>query len=76
MKLGDDQVAYSNHFASGMTSDKLATYEVCDALLDKLNSALPYFEGNYDPYAYIEWELNVDKEFKKYDLSEKQKCLL
>jgi hypothetical protein len=46
---------------------------ICDVFLDRIKSALPYFDGMYDPHAYIEWELNVDNEFKKYDLSEKQK---
>ena len=73
MEIGHDQVVYSHHFAKGTASDKHATHEVCDVLLDRIKSALPYFEGKYDPNAYIEWELNVDNEFKKYDLSEKQK---
>lgn len=73
MKTGDDQVAYSHHFAKGMARDKHATLEVCDVLIERIKSALPYFEGKYDPHAYIEWEINVDIKFKKYDLPEKQK---
>jgi hypothetical protein len=46
-------------------------YEISDAVLAKIKSALPYFEGNYDPRAYIDWELVVDREFKEHDLSEK-----
>jgi hypothetical protein len=34
--------------------------------------AIPPFEGHFDPRAYINWELKVDKEFEEYDLSEKQ----
>jgi hypothetical protein len=30
---------------------------------------LPYYAGRYDPDAYIDWELKVDKEFRRYDLS-------
>ena len=73
MEVGDDQVTYSHHFGKGMARDEHATHEVCDVLLDRIKSALPYFDGKYDPHAYIEWELNVDNEFKKYDQSEKQK---
>lgn len=34
--------------------------------------ALSTFEGHFDPAVYIVWELEVDAEFAKYDLSEKQ----
>jgi hypothetical protein len=54
-----------------MARDKHATHEVCGVLLDRIKSALPYFKGKYDPHAYIEWELNVDNELKKYNLSKK-----
>lgn len=37
-----------------------------------VSSAIPPFEGHFDPRAYINWELKVDKEFEEYDLSEKQ----
>jgi hypothetical protein len=73
MEIQDDQVVYSHQFAKGMARDKHATHEVCDVLLDRIKSALPSFEGKYDPHAYIEWELNVNNEFKKLDLSENQK---
>lgn len=43
-------------------SDKHATYEVCDVFFDRIKTALSYFEGNYDTYAYIEWDLVVDIE--------------
>jgi hypothetical protein len=59
-----------------MARDKHATHEVCDVLLDRIKSTLSYFKGKYDPYAYIEWEIRVDNEFKKYDLSEKQKVIV
>jgi hypothetical protein len=73
MEIRDDQVPYSHHFAKGLASDKHATHEVSDVLVDRIKSTLPYFEGKYDPYAYIEWELTVDDEFKKYDLSENKR---
>jgi hypothetical protein len=73
MEIQDDQVVYSHQFAKGMARDKHATHEVCDVLLDRIKSALPSFEGKYDPHAYIEWELNVNNEFKKLDLSKNQK---
>jgi hypothetical protein len=44
MEKGDDQVAYSHHFAKGMARDKHSTLEVCDVLFDRIKSALPYFE--------------------------------
>jgi len=40
MEIGHDQVVYSHHFAKGTTSDKHATHEVCDVLLDRIKSAL------------------------------------
>jgi hypothetical protein len=36
---------------------------------------LPSYAGRYDPDAYIDWELKVDKEFRRYDLSEEQKVI-
>ena len=49
--------------------------EVHDEILAVVSSTLPSFEGNFDPNAYIDWELKVDKEFDKYDLSEQQMVL-
>lgn len=46
--------------------------EVHDNVLCMVSSAIPPFEGHFDPRAYINWELKVDKEFEEYDLSEKQ----
>jgi hypothetical protein len=37
-----------------------------------VSSAIPCFDGNFDPHAYIEWELKVEKEFDEHDLSEAQ----
>jgi hypothetical protein len=37
-----------------------------------VSSAVPYFDGNFDPHAYIEFELKVEKEFDKHDLSKAQ----
>jgi hypothetical protein len=36
---------------------------------------LPSYAGRYDPDAYIDWELKVDKEFRRYDLSEERKVI-
>ena len=38
-------------------------------------SALPSFEGDFDPHAYIDWELKVEAEFDKYELSDHQMIL-
>jgi hypothetical protein len=70
-KDGFTHAAYFQ-FAQDVASDKDGIHEVCDVFLDRIKSALPYFEGNYDPHAYIEWELAVDNEFDKHDLSEQQ----
>ena len=40
-----------------------------------VNSALPSFVGDFDPHAYIDWELNVEAEFDKYELSDHQMIL-
>ena len=37
---------------------------------------LPSYAGKFDPHAYIDWELKVDKEFDKHDLSQKQKIYI
>jgi hypothetical protein len=37
---------------------------------------LPSYTGKFDPHAYIDWELMVDKEFDEYDLSQKQKIYI
>jgi hypothetical protein len=46
--------------------------EVYDDLLALIHSAIPCFDRNSDPRAYIEWELKVEKEFDEHDLSEAQ----
>jgi hypothetical protein len=46
--------------------------EVHDALLALVSYVIPYFDENFDPRAYIEWELKVAKEFDEHDLSEAQ----
>jgi hypothetical protein len=46
--------------------------EVHDDLLALVSSAIPCFDGNFDPCAYIEWELKVEKEFNEHDFSEAQ----
>jgi hypothetical protein len=35
-----------------------------------VSSTIPPSKGHFDPHAYIDWELKVDKEFDKHDLSE------
>jgi hypothetical protein len=37
---------------------------------------LPSYAGEFDPKAYIGWELKVDNEFDEHDLSEKQKIYI
>jgi hypothetical protein len=44
--------------------------EVHDDLLALVSSAILCFDGNFDPHAYIEWELKLEKEFDEQDLSE------
>jgi hypothetical protein len=46
--------------------------EVHDDLLALVSSTIPCFDGNFDPHAYIEWELKVEKEFDEHNLSEAQ----
>jgi hypothetical protein len=56
--------------------DKTCQHEVHDDLLALVSSAIPCFDGNFDPRAYIEWELKVEKEFDEHDLSEAQMIYL
>jgi hypothetical protein len=37
---------------------------------------LPSYASKFDPHAYIDWELKVDKEFDKHDLSQTQKIYI
>jgi hypothetical protein len=43
-----------------------------DSHLQDIIQQLPLYAGMFDPHLYIEWELKVDAEFDKYDLSEHQ----
>nr|AAQ56449.1 putative gag-pol polyprotein [Oryza sativa Japonica Group] len=74
-KIIGDSCAQHRHLRRDMRRDQHDHYEVSDDVLGKIKSALPYFEGNYDPRAYINWELAVDSEFQKHVLSEKQKVM-
>jgi len=71
MEIGDGHAAYSHHFAKSVPSDKRAIPELCYVLLDRIKVALPYFEGKYDPHAYIEREVRVASSvFTNYALTE------
>nr|AAO38011.1 hypothetical protein [Oryza sativa Japonica Group]AAO59990.1 hypothetical protein [Oryza sativa Japonica Group] len=72
-KIIGDSCAQHRHLRRDMRRDQHDHYEVSDNVLGKIKSVLPYFEGNYDPHAYINWELAVDSDFQKHVLSEKQK---
>jgi hypothetical protein len=37
---------------------------------------LPSYSGEFDPKVYVNWEIEVDKEFKKIELSEEQKVTM
>lgn len=74
-KIIGDSCAQHRHLRRDMRRDQHDHYEVSDDVLGKIKSALPYFEGNYDPRAYINWELAVDSEFQNHVLSEKQKVM-
>jgi hypothetical protein len=34
---------------------------------------LPSYSGEFDPKAYVNWEMEVDNNFRKNELSEEQK---
>jgi hypothetical protein len=34
---------------------------------------LPSYSSEFDPKAYVNWEMEVDKEFRNFELSEEQK---
>ncbi len=70
-----NELAQHRHLCQDMRSDQHDTNKVRDDVLTKIKSALPYFKGNYDRHAYINWELAIDREFKKHGLSEKQKIM-
>jgi hypothetical protein len=37
---------------------------------------LPSYYGEFDPKVYVNWEMEVDKEFRKFELSEEQKVTM
>jgi hypothetical protein len=37
---------------------------------------LPSYPGEFDPKVYVNWEMEVDKEFRKFELSEEQKVTI
>jgi Ca2+/H+ antiporter len=37
---------------------------------------LPSYSGEFDPKVYVNWEMEVDKEFRKSELSEAQKMTI
>jgi hypothetical protein len=37
---------------------------------------MPSYSGEFDPIVYINWEMEVDKEFRKSELSEAQKVTI
>ena len=37
---------------------------------------MPSYAGEFDPKAYIDWELKVDNEFDEHDLSEREKIYI
>jgi hypothetical protein len=37
---------------------------------------LPSYSGEFDPKVYVNWEMEMDKEFRKFELSEEQKVTM
>jgi hypothetical protein len=37
---------------------------------------LPSYSGEFDPKVYVNWGMEVDKEFRKFELSEEQKVTM
>jgi hypothetical protein len=37
---------------------------------------LPSYSGEFEPKVYVNWEMEVDKEFRKSELSEEQKVAI
>jgi hypothetical protein len=34
---------------------------------------LPFYSSEFDPKVYVNWEMEVDKEYRKFELSEEKK---
>ena len=51
-------------------------FEPTEHYIQGIIQHLPSYAGKFDPHAYIDWELKVDKEFDKHDLSQKQKIYI
>jgi hypothetical protein len=39
-------------------------------------SQLPSYSGEFDPKVYVNWEMKMDKEYRKFELSEEQKVTI
>jgi hypothetical protein len=37
---------------------------------------LPSYSSEFDPEVYVNWEMEVDKEFRKFELSKEQKVTI
>jgi hypothetical protein len=37
---------------------------------------LPSYSGEFDPKVYVNWEMEADKEFRKFELSEEQEVTM
>lgn len=44
-----------------------------DSTSSKTNITLPSFAGKFDPDAYVDWEIALDKEFEYYEWSDRKK---
>jgi hypothetical protein len=44
-------------------------FEPTQLYIQAIIQHLSSFAGKFDPHAYINWELGIDKEFDKHDLS-------
>jgi hypothetical protein len=51
-------------------------FELTEVYIQDIIQQLPSYTGKFDPHAYIDWELRIDKEFDKHDLSQKQKIYI
>jgi hypothetical protein len=69
--MGKEMGAGSLPHGNLHTQQHMGTFslELHDDVLAMVSSALPSFEGNFDPHAYIDWKLKIYKEFEEYDLS-------
>jgi hypothetical protein len=59
-------------FAPNILQENENKSKLCPHIQD-ITPQLPSYFSEFDPKAYVNWEMEIDKEFRRFELSEEQK---